>query len=334
MIDVVVYTQQSFEVAALMAQELGEKNEAEEYAEKALDLKERINSDWWVPSSNSFADFKSTKEEAIELVENAIIRADTLRKPWAVQELRGVKRQISSEPDEGKRGYVVHHNWVVNTPMEMGIAESEKAFAALETGSAYTNPFGVYVTGIDRDENVKSANWKSFSYVGAVMTLPTGVQAVAECKYGRPNQALRYIENIANSFSYALPGSMYEVSPDYGMIVQAWTIYGLAVPVVEYFFGIKPEAHNKKIAISPDFPEAWQNASLRKVKVGDNFISVNKTSDDQSTIYKVSVEKEGWSITFKPEGQPSKVTINKKERLLKESYILMEFDNDIIVNYE
>lgn len=36
--------------------------------------------------------------------------------------------------------------------MEKGIADTAKALAALETGSRFVNPFGMFVTGIDRDE--------------------------------------------------------------------------------------------------------------------------------------------------------------------------------------
>ncbi len=38
-------------------------------------------------------------------------------------------------------------------------------------------------------------------YVGAVMTLPTGVQAVAELNYGNPDEALNYLKMLENSFS-------------------------------------------------------------------------------------------------------------------------------------
>ena len=48
---------------------------------------------------------------------------------------------------------MLHHNWVVNTPMEMGIADPEKAVLALETARNFVNPFGMFVTGIDRDES-------------------------------------------------------------------------------------------------------------------------------------------------------------------------------------
>lgn len=81
----------------------------------------------------------------------------------------------------------------------------------------------MFVTGIDRDESAGSeegsfvTNRKIFTYTGAVMTLPTGVQAVAENNYGRPDEAYSLLKRMMKSFSFALPGSIYEVSPDFGM---------------------------------------------------------------------------------------------------------------------
>lgn len=70
--------------------------------------------------------------------------------------------------------------------METGVADFNKGKAALVTATKYENPFGVYVTGIDRteepDNTVLKSRKKTFSYLGAVMTLPTGVQAVALSK--------------------------------------------------------------------------------------------------------------------------------------------------------
>ena len=79
----------------------------------------------------------------------------------------------------------LHHNWVVNTPMEMGVADSDKALKALKTAEKFVNPFGVFVTGMDRDDSAGKDTGsfkgsKVFSYTGAVMTLPTGVSAIME----------------------------------------------------------------------------------------------------------------------------------------------------------
>lgn len=303
MIDVASYTQAAFSKASLMARELGAETLALEYHGIARELQSKINREFWSEAFGSYADFLGTDAQALRLIEDAIVRADTLDKPWAVTELKNTRARIRQNPGGDRlRPFVVHHNWVVNTPMEMGIADPEKARTALETARAFTNPFGVFVTGIDRDASAGQDEGSFqggtvFSYTGAVMTLPTGVQAVAENNYGNPDQALEYLRRMSRSFSYALPGSMYEVSPDYGMVVQAWNIYSFAIPIVRQFFGIDPMASAKEIRIRPRMPASWKQASLEAVPVGDNSISLffEQTGDGKRKVTLLQ-EQADWQL--------------------------------------
>lgn len=301
MIDVASYTQRAFADASKIALELGEDTLAKEYEEKARILKEKINKDFWSEDFNSYADFIGTDEQALHLIDDAIIRADTLDKPWAIAELEETKKSIKMNPSRELRPFVMHHNWVVNTPMEVQIADKEKAIKALKTAEKFVNPFGVFVTGIDRDASAGSDDGtfkgsKIFSYTGAVMTLPTGVQAIAENNYGRPDMALNYLKRMVRTFSYALPGSIYEVSPDYGMITQAWNIYSFAVPIIQQFFGIQPRASEKRVRIMPQMPEEWNKASLENVSIADNKISVFFEKNGNTTKVKVTQLQKDWIL--------------------------------------
>lgn len=301
MIDVAAYTQKAFADAALMAKALGKNALASEYEKVAAALKEKINTEFWSDPFGSYADFMGTDQQALKLIDDALVRADTLQKPWSVAELKEIKQTILQHPSNKTRPFVVHHNWVVNTPMETGIADSTKAIRALQTAEQFSNPFGMFVTGIDRDESAGTdagsfKGSKIFSYTGAVMTLPTGVQAVAENNYGRPNEALTFLKKMERTFSFALPGSMYEVSPDYGMFTQAWNIYGFAVPIVQQFFGIRPQAQNKKVIIAPIMPSAWDQASLEQVKVGNNSVSVHYKKVASKLEVSLSQTQPDWTL--------------------------------------
>lgn len=290
MIDVVAYQEQAYRAGANFALAANDLEQGNSYLEKSKHLRAKINSDWWAAEFSSYADFRATKKQAVELIEAAIVRADTLNKPWAVEELKSTLNKVKDHSSEATKGYVVHHNWVVNTPMETGSADTAKALAALETARSYQNRFGMFVTGIDRDEEQETATkWKAFSYVGAVMTLPTGVQAIGAARYGKTDVSYGYLKNLENSFSYALPGSMYEVSPDFGMVTQAWNSYAVAVPIIEHYFGIKPIAHENKLILKPKLPKAWQEAQLLNVRIGDNLVSLRYNSDPEGT--------ETWNIT-------------------------------------
>jgi glycogen debranching enzyme len=292
MIDVAAYTYKAFIDAAMMAEVLGKEDQSKAYRLNASKLAEIINSDFWADEFDSYADFIGTAKDANHLIDGAIVRADTLDKPWAVEELKATKKQIKSFDPNEKKGFVLYHNWVVNTPMEVGVADQNKAIKALNTGSKYVNPFGVFVTGIDRDESAGTDDggfaekMEIFSYTGAVMTLPTGVSAIAENNYGRPDQALAYLERMTKSFSYALPGSMYEVSPDFGMHTQAWNIYSYAVPIIRQFFGIEPMAHLNETSIRPQMPSAWEEAKIDQVQIGRNVLSMSfeRTAEGERVI--------------------------------------------------
>ncbi|HSF52847.1 MAG TPA: hypothetical protein VLA71_03805, partial [Algoriphagus sp.] len=318
MIDVAVYSQKAFADAAQMAQILGKTELSKSYQQTADALAIKINSDFWVEEFGSYADFIGSAEDALHLIDGAIIRADTLKKPWAVAELQATKAKLSTLPKDQKQGFVLYHNWVVNTPMETGIADPEKAKIALETGIKYTNPFGVFVTGIDRDESAENEDGsfvgsKSFSYTGAVMTLPTGVSAIGENKYGNPDSALDYLKRMTRSFGFALPGSIYEVSPDYGMFTQAWNIYSFAVPIITQFFGIQPDAGNKVIHIRPQMPSDWDEASIQKVIVGDNEINLSYENKSGVLSIEVSQTQSKWGISIEIPEEYSKVKILGKE---------------------
>jgi glycogen debranching enzyme len=340
MIDVAVYSQKAFEDASKMAMVLGKDELSQRYDSIATLLKININEQFWSEEFNSYADFIGTDKQTLQLIEAAIVRADTLDKPWAMAELLQTKKEILANPSSKPRPFVLHHNWVVNTPMEMKIAPEDKGIIALTTAEKFVNPFGVFVTGIDRDESADSQEVsfkgaKTFSYTGAVMTLPTGVQIIAENNYGRPDNALNYLKKMTRTFSYALPGSIYEVSPDYGMMTQAWNIYGFAVPVVEQFFGIQPDAAHKKVVIAPQMPSEWDNASLENVQVGNNLISVFFSKKNGRTNVRVTQEKFNWILEIQlPMGKNTSVDIlseNVKTGETETHYIFSTSGTDLEV---
>ena len=315
MIDVVAYTQQAMASAAALATWMGEKQLASEYQRMTDELKSKINTEWWNEQEQSFGDFRGTVTEAKPIVAAALVRADTLGKPWAVKELKTTEQKMKTYATGKHFPFVVYHNWVVNTPMETGVADKPKALAALQTAKKYENPFGVYVTGIDRsdepDSVVLKSRKKTFSYTGAVMTVPTGVLAVAAANYGKPDEALTYIKKLQQSFSYALPGSMYEVSPDFGMVVQAWNIYGVAVPIIRSFFGIEPHAMEERIFISPNLPDAWNEAVLENVKVGNNTINLKIVRSAEYIEYQIQQTKPEWQVLIDVSGA-KKISVNQE----------------------
>lgn len=319
MIDVAAYTQKAFADAAKMATYLKQELLAKDYQQKADLLKSKINTQFWVEKDHSYADFIATKSQALKLIDDALIRADTLGNEWAVAELKQMKSQTLADTESKNKGFVMHHNWVVNTPLETGIASNEQAIKALNTAKRFSNGFGMYVTGIDKNEKrdlqeysyAASVGKNDFTYTGTVMTLPTAVQIIAENNYGRPDEAYDLLKKVNKTFGYALPGSMYEVSPDYGMMTQAWNVYAYGEPIVKQFFGIRPYAFKRQVILRPQLPAALKKGALKNVHVGNNEISVFFNKTKIGIEYTVSQNVEGWAIVFKqPKGKYKKWILN------------------------
>ncbi|MEZ4902751.1 MAG: hypothetical protein R2822_13850 [Spirosomataceae bacterium] len=150
------------------------------------------------------------------------------------------------------------------------------------------------------------------------MTLPTGVQSIAENNYGRPDQALGYLQRMTRAFGYALPGSMYEVSPDYGMFAQAWTLYSYAIPLVKQFFGVRSVASKKQVRIQPQMPTAWDKAQLKDITVGNNRLDVQYNYMEGALKMNIAQTQSDWQIQWAfPHQKYKSWQINGKEGVSK-----------------
>ena len=104
---------------------------------------------------------------------------------------------------------------------------------------------------------------------------------------------------------------MYEVSPDYGMIAQAWNIYAVAVPLVNHFFGIDPQAYDEHITIRPRMPTGWDDAELENLPVGDNVITFEKATQNGTVSYTIHQTQSHWTIAFSlPEDDDGVIEVN------------------------
>ncbi|TNF41319.1 MAG: glycogen debranching protein, partial [Cytophagales bacterium] len=79
------------------------------------------------------------------------------------------------------------------------------------------------------------------------------------------------------------------------------------------FFGIQPDAGNKVIYIRPQMPSTWEEASIQKVIIGDNEISLSYV--DKSGVLTIEVEQtqSKWGLSIEIPEEFSKVKILGKE---------------------
>ena len=274
-------------------------------------MKERINQRFWIEQDGSYADFYGTKAQAVSAAEGAIKQIDlrraagklTRRDEGLIAHYERLKAEFSAMP-EGDRGWLTNKNWVIATPMETGIAPPARAIRLLDKiRRENSGEYGPYLSAVERR---------------SMMTISTGVQAVAEGKYGRTDEAMWYVDRIVQTFNRVSPGSMSEMMPDHGCFTIAWTSYGIVLPLIEHVFGIQPDAGNKTIVFEPHLPAGWEDISIEDLPVGANLISFSRARTGKGILYDIEAKENGWKLILREKplpntryflnGRPTKIT--------------------------
>jgi glycogen debranching enzyme len=296
LIDVAVYTQQALEAASRIAAALNDADAQSRYRKLASDLKERINQRFWIEHDETYGDFYGSRSQAISAAEGAIKQiglksADLTQKDKdLIAHYEGLKAEFSKMPDDD-RAWITNKNWVIATPMETGIAPRARAIPLLDKiRRDDSGEYGPYLSAVDRR---------------SMMTISTGVQAVAEGKYGRTDEAMWYVDRIVQTFNRVTPGSISEIMPDRGCFTIAWTSYGIVLPLIEHVFGVQPDAANKTIVFEPHLPAGWEDMSIADLPIGANLVSLSRTKTAKGVIYDIEATQNGWSFVLKDPGLPN-----------------------------
>jgi hypothetical protein len=107
---------------------------------------------------------------------------------------------------------------------------------------------------------------------------------------------------IVETFGRRLPGSISEMMPDYGCFVQAWTTYGIVVPLVEHIFGVEPDAARRRVVFEPHIPAGWEGEaiSIEDLPVGTNLISFTRSRTGDGIEYRLTSKDDGWRFVLRP----------------------------------
>ncbi len=295
-IDVAVYTQQALEAAARIAAVMDDKQAEIQYRNGASELKEQINQRFWIDADATYGDFYGSRSQALASAEGAIKQVGL--KSGALdqkdQDLIGhyeqLKADFAAQP-EGDRAWITNRNWIIATPMETGIAPRARAIALLDKiRRENSGEYGPYLSAVARR---------------AMMTISTGVQAVAEANYGRTDESMWYVDKIVETFNRVSPGSISEMMPDYGCFAIAWTSYGIVLPLIEHVFGIQPDAANQTIAFEPHLPSGWEIFSIKELPIGNNVISLSRYKTAKGVIYDIGAKDAGWSFYLRDKASPN-----------------------------
>jgi glycogen debranching enzyme len=291
LIDVAVYTHQALLSTARVADVLGEPRTAERYRDMASRLATRIQDRFWIEEESSYADFYGTRDQAVSVAAGAARQLGLKGQDQLTERERELIRyydrlqQTFVAMADSSRGWLTNKNWVIATPMETGMAPRARAIRALD--QIRRNNLGEHGPYLSATERL------------AMMTISTGVQAVAESKYGRTDESLWYMDKIVRTFNRTVPGSISEMMPDYGSFTIAWTAYGIVLPLVQHIFGIQPDAGRKTVVLEPHLPSGWEEMSIGDVAVGSNLISFSRSKTDRGIEYQIDSRESGWTFVLK-----------------------------------
>ncbi|MGH1525205.1 hypothetical protein ACRAWC_14650 [Leifsonia sp. L25] len=287
LIDTAVYTQVALADAGRIAALLGDSAAEAEYSERADAMATEIRTTMWQDDDGLFADIRSDRRQLLDVFDELIESAH-----------RDDRRDLVARYTEAKRGFVADQtagdgdsavfsfkNWVILTPIEMGLASDEQAGVALSRldSPEFVGEWGAYLSGSGDDR---------------IMTISSAVHINSNLAYGRADEALDVVRRVMATFNRYLPGSISEMSPDYGCFVQAWTAYAMIAPVITGFIGLRPDAGAKRLRIDPCLPSDWDSLSARNVLIGDDSfdIEVRREGDDSYSV-SVSGATDGWTIS-------------------------------------
>ncbi|WP_374711593.1 hypothetical protein [Symbiobacterium terraclitae] len=284
MIDVAAYTAEALEALAGMADVLGDLDVAARSRQLAGAVCRRLEAAFWIEEEGMYGDLLATPREIAPRLRELL---DLSTRSQYVDHARpGVREayghllaRAEADPQQDVRRPWLLKNWIVITPLEAGLTPPHRAARLLARAESdeFTGPWGMYLNGIEQ---------------AAAMSINTGVLAVAELNYGRPDQALARVRSLAETLERHMPGAVPEILPDSGCFVQAWSGYGIAWPVVSQVFGLRPRAHERRLLLRPCFPAGWTRASLKGVRVGTNRFDLSW----DGAVLTVASQEDGWAV--------------------------------------
>lgn len=278
-IDIASYTWEALTFLAAMAQAVGDSATVAVATQTAARLAECIRREWWLAEEGLFADVRATVPQvaaALQQIDSRQAEPDwPALAPQAAQAHRLFDAQLNARRDSPPAvdlPWLLRH-WVVMCPVEVGVATPEQAaqtFARL-LSPEFCNEWGMYLHPERRD----------------VMSINSGLLALALVRYGRSAEALKLMQAQVAALTMRMPGAISEALPDQWCFLQLWSALGVISPIVEGVLGIEPQAGDRRLQVIPHLPSDWPTVTLERFQVGESTFTVRVRQSP--TVYQLTV---------------------------------------------
>lgn len=283
-IDVATYTVEGLAALAQMAELCGEPAVGAHCRQLRAHVQSALEAGFWMEEEGLYGEIIATPAELAPRLRALIAQSERseyrdMSRPEVVEGYARLLAEAESNPEQDRKRPWLSKNWTVITPLEAGLATPEQAARTLDRMATpeFHGPWGMYLNGIERSQ---------------MMSINTGVLAVAAASYGRPQQALALIRQLSATLEQQMPGAIAEVLPDQGCFVQAWSGYGVAWTLVAQIFGLQPDAHRRRLVVKPHFPAEWPSATLRAIRIGDTQFDLHWDGERLT----ITADQPGWRI--------------------------------------
>ena len=174
-----------------------------------------------------------------------------------------IEDDLTALPDEPAHSYAV---------LEMGVEQDKtRAISLFEKveGPEHTGPRGLIHPGT----------------TDFVMPIQNAIMALAEFRYGRPDQGLRYLQFCADEYAHYMPWAIPEFIGKDACFVQAWSSATFNWLVVQGFFRLRPDPLTNTIRVQPQLPTNWPRLVVTNLVLWGEF-------------YDLRLERQGGAVRF------------------------------------
>ncbi|MBI2955006.1 MAG: hypothetical protein HYY30_11875 [Chloroflexi bacterium] len=210
----------------------------------------------------------SDRERYLQLADDL---KDAINADWWIEEDALYADSLNDDHSPRSDGH-----WTIAVPMETGMAPPDRAVRSLERiRREWVNRWGMVHTKDKED---------------FVWTLPTGVLAMAEFRYGDPDFAVRLLRNITETTETGTLGTYKELIPEGLSFMQLWSPAMYLQGLIEGVFGLRPEAKDNFLEVSPKIPSYWEHAEIENLRVGEHRVSIfcDRTQGEKTSVAYVS----------------------------------------------
>ena len=203
-------------------------------------------------------------------------------------------------------------------PIWLGVTDPGKALSTVRwySGENFTQPWGVRQSGDPRDEeNVGPYDESN------IWPLLTGSVALAEYCTGLKDAAFGHLMGNLKCYSGSTHGRVPEVlrgnAYRSGGITafQCWSETGVTGPVIRGMLGWTCNALDGSCTLAPQLPDEWDSLQVRGLRIGEDTVNFDMTSDDHSVTFDISATGAPKKLTFTYAGETHILSLQRNTKL-------------------